>query len=54
VEELGPLARNHHLTIMDCFTLGKGDGSSVFSRVLLTTTAPTFTRSFFIAVLVKI
>lgn len=32
VEELGPLAQNHQLTILDCFTLGKGDGSSIFSK----------------------
>ncbi len=32
VEELGPLAQDPQLTILDCFTHGKGDGSSVFSR----------------------
>ena len=32
IEELGPLAENQHLTILDCFTFGKGDGSEVFSR----------------------
>ena len=32
IEELGPLAKNQHLTILDCFTYGKGDGSEVFSR----------------------
>ena len=32
VEELGPLAEDPQLTILDCFTHGKGDGSSVFSR----------------------
>ena len=29
IEELGPLAENQHLTILDCFTFGKGDGSEV-------------------------
>jgi transcriptional regulator with XRE-family HTH domain/KaiC/GvpD/RAD55 family RecA-like ATPase len=32
VEELGPLAKNQDLTIVDCFTHGKGDSSDVFSR----------------------
>lgn len=32
VQELGPLAKDPHLTILDCFTHGKGDGSSVFSK----------------------
>lgn len=32
VEELGPLAEDPQLTILDCFTHGKGDGSSVFSK----------------------
>jgi transcriptional regulator with XRE-family HTH domain/KaiC/GvpD/RAD55 family RecA-like ATPase len=32
VEELGPLAKNPNLTIVDCFTHGKGDNSEVFSR----------------------
>ena len=32
LEELGPLAENSHLTILDCFTHGKGDGSAVFSK----------------------
>jgi len=32
IEELGPLAENPHLTLLDCFTYGKGDGSEVFSR----------------------
>ncbi len=32
IEELGPMAENQHLTILDCFTYGKGDGSEVFSR----------------------
>lgn len=32
VEELGPLAQDPQLTILDCFTHGKGDGSSVFSK----------------------
>ena len=30
--ELGPLAQDHQLTVLDCFTHGKGDGSSVFSK----------------------
>ena len=32
VQELGPLAQDPQLTILDCFTHGKGDGSSVFSK----------------------
>jgi transcriptional regulator with XRE-family HTH domain/KaiC/GvpD/RAD55 family RecA-like ATPase len=32
LEKLGPLAENPYLTILDCFTHGKGDGSEVFSR----------------------
>jgi transcriptional regulator with XRE-family HTH domain/KaiC/GvpD/RAD55 family RecA-like ATPase len=32
IEDLGPLAENQHLTILDCFTHGKGDGSEVFSK----------------------
>jgi DNA-binding XRE family transcriptional regulator len=32
VEELGPLAQDPQLTILDCFTHGKGDGSSIFSK----------------------
>ncbi len=32
VEELGPLAEGPQLTILDCFTHGKGDGSSIFSK----------------------
>ncbi|QTA80180.1 Transcriptional regulator, XRE family [Desulfonema limicola] len=32
VENLGHLAENQHLTILDCFTHGKGDGSEVFSK----------------------
>ena len=32
LEDLGPLAMNQHLTILDCFTHGKGDGSAVFSK----------------------
>ncbi len=32
IEELGPLAEGQHLTLLDCFTYGKGDGSKVFSR----------------------
>jgi len=32
IEELGPLAENPQLTLLDCFTYGKGDGSEVFSR----------------------
>ncbi|MCP3922891.1 MAG: helix-turn-helix domain-containing protein [Desulfobacterales bacterium] len=29
---LGPYAENQNLTILDCFTMGKGDGSEVFNR----------------------
>ena len=29
---LGPLAQNQNLTILDCFTNGKGDGSEVFNK----------------------
>ena len=32
LEDLGPLAESQHLTILDCFTHGKGDGSEVFSK----------------------
>jgi transcriptional regulator with XRE-family HTH domain/KaiC/GvpD/RAD55 family RecA-like ATPase len=32
LEELGPLAQNPNLTILDCFTHGKGDGSEIFSK----------------------
>ena len=32
IEELGPLARYPELTILDCFTHGKGEGSDVFAR----------------------
>lgn len=32
LEELGSLAENPNLTILDCFTHGKGDGSDIFSR----------------------
>jgi transcriptional regulator with XRE-family HTH domain/KaiC/GvpD/RAD55 family RecA-like ATPase len=32
LEDLGPLAENRHMTILDCFTHGKGDGSEVFSK----------------------
>jgi DNA-binding XRE family transcriptional regulator/quercetin dioxygenase-like cupin family protein/KaiC/GvpD/RAD55 family RecA-like ATPase len=32
IQELGPLAEDPQLIILDCFTHGKGDGSSVFSR----------------------
>lgn len=32
LEDLGPLAENQHMTILDCFTHGKGDGSEVFSK----------------------
>lgn len=32
LEDLGPLAENPQLTILDCFTHGKGDGSEVFGR----------------------
>jgi transcriptional regulator with XRE-family HTH domain/KaiC/GvpD/RAD55 family RecA-like ATPase len=32
IEDLGPLAESQYLTILDCFTHGKGDGSQVFSK----------------------
>jgi transcriptional regulator with XRE-family HTH domain/KaiC/GvpD/RAD55 family RecA-like ATPase len=32
LEKLGPLADNPFLTILDCFTFGKGSGSDVFLR----------------------
>ena len=32
LEDLGPLAENQLLTILDCFTHGKGDGSDIFSQ----------------------
>lgn len=32
LEDLGPMAKNRHLTILDCFTHGKGDGSEVFIK----------------------
>jgi transcriptional regulator with XRE-family HTH domain/KaiC/GvpD/RAD55 family RecA-like ATPase len=32
LDELGSLAENPHLTILDCFTHGKGDGSAVFAK----------------------
>jgi transcriptional regulator with XRE-family HTH domain/KaiC/GvpD/RAD55 family RecA-like ATPase len=32
LEELGPLAQSPHMTFLDCFTHGKGDGSAVFSK----------------------
>ena len=32
LDRLGPLAKNQFLTILDCFTNGKGDGSEVFSK----------------------
>jgi transcriptional regulator with XRE-family HTH domain len=32
IEELGPLADNPSLTILDCFTHGKGDGSALFAK----------------------
>ena len=32
IEELGSLAEKQHITILDCFTNGKGDGSEVFSK----------------------
>ena len=32
LEKLGPLADNEHLTILDCFTYGKGAGSDVFLK----------------------
>lgn len=32
LEELGPMAQNSQLIILDCFTHGKGDGSPVFAK----------------------
>jgi transcriptional regulator with XRE-family HTH domain len=32
IEKLGPLAQNQQLTILDCFTNGKGDKSEVFDK----------------------
>ena len=32
LEKLGRLAENQNLTILDCFTNGKGDGSEVFNK----------------------
>ena len=32
LEKLGPLANNRLLTILDCFTYGKGDGSNIFLK----------------------
>jgi transcriptional regulator with XRE-family HTH domain len=32
LEDLGPLAESQYMTILDCFTQGKGDGSEVFSK----------------------
>jgi transcriptional regulator with XRE-family HTH domain/KaiC/GvpD/RAD55 family RecA-like ATPase len=32
LEDLGPLGESPFLTILDCFTHGKGDGSEVFSK----------------------
>ena len=32
LDMLGPLAENEHLTILDCFSYGKGEGSEVFLK----------------------
>ncbi len=32
LEKLGPLADNKYLTILDCFTFGKGEGAEVFLK----------------------
>ena len=32
LENLGPLAESQNLTLLDCFTNGKGDGSGVFNK----------------------
>jgi transcriptional regulator with XRE-family HTH domain/KaiC/GvpD/RAD55 family RecA-like ATPase len=32
LEKLGPLAASPHLTVLDCFTFGKGDGAEIFTR----------------------
>ena len=32
LEKLGPLAKNKYLTILDCFSFGKGEGADVFLK----------------------
>lgn len=32
IDKLGPLAKNNQLTILDCFTNGKGDKAQIFNR----------------------
>ncbi|MBU2630664.1 MAG: XRE family transcriptional regulator, partial [Proteobacteria bacterium] len=32
IEKLGPLAQNQQLTILDCFTNGKGDKARIFNK----------------------
>ncbi len=32
LEKLGPLAQSKHLTVLDCFTYGKGAGEQIFTR----------------------
>jgi transcriptional regulator with XRE-family HTH domain/KaiC/GvpD/RAD55 family RecA-like ATPase len=32
LEKLGPLAKNRYLTILDCFSFGKGEGADVFLK----------------------
>ena len=32
IAEIGPLAEDPQLTVLDCFTHGKGDGSTIFSK----------------------
>ena len=32
LEKLGPLAKNKYLTILDCFSFGKGEGAEVFLK----------------------
>jgi transcriptional regulator with XRE-family HTH domain/KaiC/GvpD/RAD55 family RecA-like ATPase len=32
IDDLGHLSESQHLTVLDCFTHGKGDGSDVFSQ----------------------
>lgn len=40
LDKLGPLAESEHLTILDCFTWGKGAGSEIFQRFYSTSNTP--------------
>lgn len=44
LEKLGPLAASPHLTLLDCFTYGKGDGAEVFVRSLAAEVRPSGCR----------